>query len=131
MVAPGEDLVQVVVRRWTQHEAVRGARPQVGSGHAGMPIIVNGATACGTLTAVTDTAEAPASAVSPFVAGLPKAELHVHHVGSASPRIVAGLAARHEGRSPVPADPAALADYFAFRDFAHFIEIYLSVVDLI
>ena len=66
-----------------------------------------------------------------FIAGLPKAELHVHHVGSASPRVVAERAARHEGRSPVPADPAALADYFAFRDFAHFVEIYLSVVDLI
>jgi aminodeoxyfutalosine deaminase len=66
-----------------------------------------------------------------FIAGLPKAELHVHHVGSASPRIVAELAARHEGDTPVPADPAALADYFAFRDFGHFIEIYLSVVDLI
>ena len=66
-----------------------------------------------------------------FIAGLPKAELHVHHVGSASPGIVAELAARHEGRSPVPADPEALADYFAFRDFAHFIEVYLSVVDLI
>jgi aminodeoxyfutalosine deaminase len=66
-----------------------------------------------------------------FIAGLPKAELHVHHVGSASPRIVAELAARHEGDTPVPADPAALADFFAFRDFAHFIEIYLSVVDLI
>jgi aminodeoxyfutalosine deaminase len=66
-----------------------------------------------------------------YIAGLPKAELHVHHVGSASPRIVAELAARHEGRSPVPADPAALADYFAFRDFAHFVQVYLSVVDLI
>jgi aminodeoxyfutalosine deaminase len=66
-----------------------------------------------------------------FIAGLPKAELHVHHVGSASPRIVAELAARHEGDTPVPADPAALADFFAFRDFAHFVEIYLSVVDLI
>jgi aminodeoxyfutalosine deaminase len=66
-----------------------------------------------------------------FIAGLPKAELHVHHVGSASPRIVADLAARYEGDSPVPADPAALADYFAFRDFRHFIDVYLSVVDLI
>ncbi|MBU8860027.1 MULTISPECIES: adenosine deaminase [unclassified Micromonospora] len=66
-----------------------------------------------------------------FIAGLPKVELHVHHVGSASPRIVAELAARHEGCSPVPADPEALADYFAFRDFAHFVEVYLSVVDLI
>jgi len=66
-----------------------------------------------------------------FIAGLPKAELHVHHVGSASPRIVAELAARHQGATPVPADPALLADYFVFTDFAHFIEVYLSVVDLI
>ncbi|MGW7196819.1 adenosine deaminase [Streptomyces chryseus] len=66
----------------------------------------------------------------PFVAGLPKAELHVHHVGSASPRIVAELAARHPD-SKVPTDPEALSDYFTFTDFAHFVEVYLSVVDLI
>jgi aminodeoxyfutalosine deaminase len=66
----------------------------------------------------------------PFIAGLPKAELHVHQVGSASPRIVAELAARHPD-SKVPTDPEALADYFSFTDFAHFIEVYLSVVDLI
>ena len=66
----------------------------------------------------------------PFIAGLPKAELHVHHVGSASPRIVAELAARHPD-SKVPTDPEALADYFTFTDFAHFIDVYLSVVDLI
>ncbi len=66
-----------------------------------------------------------------FIAGLPKAELHVHHVGSASPRIVAELAARHAGSTPVPADPELLADYFVFSDFAHFITVYLSVVDLI
>ncbi|WP_041625134.1 adenosine deaminase [Stackebrandtia nassauensis] len=65
-----------------------------------------------------------------FIAGLPKAELHVHHVGSASPRIVAELAARHPS-SNVPTDPEALAKYFTFRDFAHFIELYLTVVDLI
>ena len=65
-----------------------------------------------------------------FLAGLPKAELHVHHVGSASPRIVAELADRHP-ESPVPTDPALLAKYFEFSDFAHFIDIYLSVVDLI
>jgi aminodeoxyfutalosine deaminase len=68
--------------------------------------------------------------LNPFIAGLPKAELHVHHVGSASPRIVAELAARHPD-SKVPTDPEALADYFSFTDFAHFIEVYLSVVDLI
>ncbi|MFE3325644.1 adenosine deaminase [Streptomyces sp. NPDC059176] len=66
----------------------------------------------------------------PFIAGLPKAELHVHHVGSASPRIVSELAARHPD-SKVPTDPGALAEYFTFTDFAHFIEVYLSVVDLV
>ncbi|MEV6971427.1 adenosine deaminase [Hamadaea sp. NPDC051192] len=66
-----------------------------------------------------------------FIAGLPKAELHVHHVGSASPQTVAALAARHEGTSPVPADADKLAEYFTFTDFAHFVQVYLSVVDLI
>lgn len=70
------------------------------------------------------------AASSEFIAGLPKAELHVHHVGSASPRIVAELAARHP-EAGVPSDLDALKDYFVFRDFAHFIEVYLSVVDLI
>ncbi|MGW3951981.1 adenosine deaminase [Streptomyces sp. NPDC004752] len=65
-----------------------------------------------------------------FIAGLPKAELHVHHVGSASPRIVSELAARHAD-SKVPTGQEALAEYFTFTDFAHFIEVYLSVVDLI
>jgi aminodeoxyfutalosine deaminase len=94
--------------------AVPAAAPGGGpdSGPAGGPDLASG----GGLTA--------------FIAGLPKAELHVHHVGSASPRIVAELAARHPD-SAVPTDPAALADYFTFRDFAHFIEVYLSVVDLI
>jgi adenosine deaminase len=66
-----------------------------------------------------------------FVAGLPKAELHVHHVGSASPQAVAQLAERHAGSTPVPADPDELAEYFTFTDFAHFVEVYLTVVDLI
>lgn len=66
-----------------------------------------------------------------FIANLPKAELHVHHVGSASPRIVAELASRHEGTTPVPADPEVLKEYFRFDDFSHFITVYLSVVDLI
>ncbi len=65
-----------------------------------------------------------------FIAGLPKAELHVHHIGSASPQTVARLALAHPG-SPVPADPAELARYFTFTDFAHFIEVYLSVADLV
>jgi aminodeoxyfutalosine deaminase len=69
------------------------------------------------------------SSLAAFVAGLPKAELHVHHVGSASPRIVAELAERHPGT--VPSDLDELRRFFEFRDFAHFIEVYLAVVDLI
>jgi aminodeoxyfutalosine deaminase len=69
-------------------------------------------------------------AVDPaFIAALPKAELHVHHVGSASPRIVSELARRHPG--VVPSDPEELGRFFEFRDFAHFIEVYLAVVDLV
>jgi aminodeoxyfutalosine deaminase len=69
------------------------------------------------------------SGMESFIAGLPKAELHVHHVGSASPHIVAQLAERHPGK--VPSNPDDLAQFFQFDDFANFITIYLSVVDLI
>lgn len=69
-------------------------------------------------------------ATAEFIAGLPKAELHVHHVGSASPRIVSELAQRHPSAG-VPSDLDQLSDYFTFRDFADFIRVYLSVVDLI
>ena len=67
--------------------------------------------------------------MSDFISGLPKAELHVHHVGSASPRIVSELAARHPGT--VPSDLEELRRFYEFRDFAHFIEVYLAVVALI
>ncbi|KAA1422583.1 adenosine deaminase, partial [Nocardioides antri] len=54
---------------------------------------------------------------------------HVHHVGSASPQMVSELAARHPGT--VPSDLEELRRFFAFRDFAHFVEVYLAVVDLV
>jgi aminodeoxyfutalosine deaminase len=72
---------------------------------------------------------APDSPHAGFIQGLPKAELHVHHVGSASARIVSELATRHPGT--VPSDLDALKAFFEFRDFAHFIEVYLAVVALI
>ena len=73
--------------------------------------------------------DASTSPYAAFIADLPKAEIHVHHVGSASPRIVSELAARHPGR--VPSDLDALRDFYTFRDFSHFIEVYLAVVDLL
>ncbi|WP_377643019.1 adenosine deaminase [Oryzobacter terrae] len=76
------------------------------------------------------TTASPRPDLAAFVAGLPKAELHVHHVGSASPRVVAELAARHPGSS-VPRDPDELARFFRFTDFAHFVDLYLATVDLL
>ena len=67
--------------------------------------------------------------LEPFIQRLPKVELHVHHVGSASARIVSELAARHPGT--VPSDLEELKRFYEFRDFAHFIEVYLAVVALI
>lgn len=64
-----------------------------------------------------------------FIAGLPKAELHVHLIGAASIDTVAELASRYP--TPVPDDPGLLAEYFTFRDLSHFTEVYLSVADLI
>lgn len=63
----------------------------------------------------------------------------MHHVGSASPRIVGELVERHRGDlahpdtglSVVPGDPEELRRFFEFRDFAHFVEVYLAVVDLV
>jgi adenosine deaminase len=66
-----------------------------------------------------------------FELGVPKAELHVHHVGSASMETVATLAERHAGSTRVPTDREALASFFTFTDFAHFIEVYLATVDLL
>jgi aminodeoxyfutalosine deaminase len=77
---------------------------------------------------MTATPDAPRT-LTDFVAGLPKAEIHVHHVGSASPRIVSELATRHPGT--VPSDPDQLREFYTFRDFGHFIEVYLAVVDLV
>ena len=53
----------------------------------------------------------------------------MHHVGSASARIVGELAERHPGT--VPSEPEELRKFYEFRDFAHFIEVYLAVVGLI
>jgi aminodeoxyfutalosine deaminase len=74
------------------------------------------------------TAEAAGPSAT-FIKGLPKAELHVHHIGSASARMVSELATRHPGR--VPSDLDELKKFYEFRDFAHFIQVYLAVVALI
>src|ERR1700733_11978861 len=65
-----------------------------------------------------------------WLVSMPKADLHVHLVGSAAPATVAALAARHPD-SGVPADAGELAAFYRFRDFAHFLDVYKLVSDLV
>lgn len=65
-----------------------------------------------------------------WIVSMPKADLHVHLVGSAAPATVAALAARHPD-SGVPADAGELAAFYRFRDFAHFLDVYKLVSDLV
>lgn len=68
--------------------------------------------------------------VSAFLRALPKVELHVHLVGSASVPTVSRLAARHPPVG-VPTNPDELASFYTFRDFAHFVDVYRHVSALI
>ncbi|MCE7009602.1 adenosine deaminase [Kibdelosporangium philippinense] len=65
-----------------------------------------------------------------FVSALPKVELHVHLVGSASIPTVLELARRHPGHG-VPTEEQALRDFYEFSDFAHFIDNYVKVDSLV
>ena len=60
-----------------------------------------------------------------------KADLHVHLVGSAAPHTVAALASRHVDSGVVPADVSRLRSFYAFRDFAHFLDVYTAVSRLV
>src|ERR1041384_5304431 len=61
-----------------------------------------------------------------FVSALPKAELHLHLVGSAAPETVLALARRHPDGG-VPTEPDALAGVYRFPSFPHFLETYARV----
>lgn len=65
-----------------------------------------------------------------FLDALPKVELHLHLVGSASPRTVLELATLHPGNR-LPATEAGLREFFEFRDFPHFAKVYDAVTDVV
>jgi aminodeoxyfutalosine deaminase len=67
---------------------------------------------------------------SAYVRGLPKTELHLHLVGSASPATVLELSQRHPD-ARLPTDLPALQEFFRVRDFAHFIDVYIAVNGLV
>ncbi|GAA5111242.1 adenosine deaminase [Pseudonocardia adelaidensis] len=66
------------------------------------------------------------SPVAAFVAALPKVELHLHLVGSASLDTVLALARRHPDGG-VPTDREELRRFYAFTDFTHFLTVYHRV----
>ena len=58
--------------------------------------------------------------IQAFIAQLPKVELHVHLIGSAPEETVLELARRHPDRG-VPRTAEGLREFYAFRDFPHFL----------
>jgi len=68
--------------------------------------------------------------IEAFIAKLPKVELHVHLVGSASVATVLELARRHPD-GPVPRTAGELREFYEFRDFPHFIDVYKAVSALV
>jgi adenosine deaminase len=58
-----------------------------------------------------------------YLRAAPKAELHIHFQGSIRPETLLDLARRHHVDVPVQ-NVAELREWFRFRDFAHFVEVY-------
>jgi len=61
-----------------------------------------------------------------YIEAVPKAELHVHLEGSIQPATLLMLAQRNDVKLPVQ-KVEDLQDWFTFRDFDHFIEIYFEI----
>ncbi|MEO3885060.1 adenosine deaminase [Nonomuraea sp. B5E05] len=68
--------------------------------------------------------------IDAFIDALPKVELHVHLIGSASVTTVLELSRRHPG-SEVPVTEDELRRFYAFRDFPHFAQVYGAVNSLV
>lgn len=60
-----------------------------------------------------------------IITDLPKVELHVHVEGSIQPETLLQLAQRNKIELPAT-DVAGLRDWFKFRDFKHFVEVYVA-----
>ena len=64
--------------------------------------------------------------IKTFITKMPKVELHVHLEGSVRPETLLKLARRHGIALPAD-DVAGLRKWYTFRDFDHFIEIYMTI----
>ncbi|MDM8527134.1 adenosine deaminase [Anaerolineales bacterium HSG24] len=61
-----------------------------------------------------------------FIVQMPKVELHVHLEGSVQPQTLLKLAKRHNVVLPAD-DIEGLRKWYTFRDFDHFIDIYMAI----
>jgi len=61
-----------------------------------------------------------------YVRAAPKAELHVHLEGSIQPATLLTLARRNGVDLPADTE-AGLREWFTFRDFAHFVQVYFAI----
>jgi len=61
-----------------------------------------------------------------FITKMPKVELHVHLEGSVRPETLLKLAERHHVTLPAE-NVEGLRKWYTFRDFNHFIEIYMTI----
>jgi adenosine deaminase len=64
--------------------------------------------------------------IEKFITQTPKVELHVHLEGSVRPETLLKLAKRHHIALPAE-DVEGLRQWYTFRDFDHFIEIYMTI----
>src|SRR5438270_284262 len=65
-------------------------------------------------------------AIEAYLQAVPKAELHVHLEGSIRPETLLTLAQRNGVELPVT-NVEELRQWFAYRDFNHFVEIFFAV----
>ncbi|MDP9369505.1 MAG: adenosine deaminase [Chloroflexota bacterium] len=67
-------------------------------------------------------------ALDQFIGAMPKVELHVHLEGTVRPATLRELARKHHIDLPV-GDDASLAAFYRFRDFDHFIDVYVAACE--
>ncbi|HMS55174.1 MAG TPA: adenosine deaminase [Fimbriimonadaceae bacterium] len=65
-----------------------------------------------------------------FIRRMPKVELHVHVEGSIVPSTLLQLAAKNGVDLPA-SDPTGLREWYSFRDFPHFVDIYVAITKCI
>ena len=67
-----------------------------------------------------------------FIASMPKSEIHIHLEGAIQPETVLKLAERHQMLDTLPGtDVKTLKEWFTFTDFPHFIQIYVTIQNML